>query len=207
MSLPDTASFATTTLYYFGTFNPVHLGHCLIAQTAVAWLGPKNLVWVPAGDPPHRQQQRDMIPSEHRAAMVEQALAAFPRQSVSRIELQRHGPSYTLATLEALVPKEKTPYVLIGSDALAGLATWYGAEKLASWVHWLQVPRPNAPFVERMDLAGGRVPLNTTELPMPSVEISATWLRQRLKAGLPITPWCPDVVVNYMKAHDLIAHL
>lgn len=148
--------------------------------------GFETITFIPAASPPHRQQDPDMAEARHRFKMVQLATASHPDFRVSDIELHRPGPSYTIETVEALAtnPDAVVP-MIIGSDALAGLASWHRPADLIRRMRFLQVPRPEAPWVEAVAINGQSHALRTEKINMPLLAISSTHIRSRLSAGLP----------------------
>jgi nicotinate-nucleotide adenylyltransferase len=200
--------------YYFGTFNPIHSGHLMIAQAALcqygAELGFQGVAFIPSGNPPHREHESDMLPARHRLNMVRLATASNPAFRVSDIELCRSGRSYTIETLRLLmgqgVAQAPVP-MIIGADALAGLATWHEPLALAETACFLQAPRPGYPFVSAVHIHGREIPLNTCEIEMPPLSISSTWIRDRLR-GDPsgcarLRYFLPEPVRQYIRDNGL----
>lgn len=175
--------------FYFGTFNPIHAGHLMIAQSALsqygAVLGFDGVTFMPAGNPPHRHAEDDLLAADLRFQMVRRATAGHPQFEVSDFELGLPGKTYTAETLRLLeqqgLIRFPVPFI-IGSDALAQLHTWHQPEALIDMVHWLQAPRPDCAWVDSVSLNGQRVPLHTSRIEMPPLAISSTGIREMLKA-------------------------
>ena len=125
-----------------GTFDPPHLGHLILASEAYSQLGLDRLLWVLTPDPPHKQEQI-ITPVEHRLAMVNLAIQDNPKFELSRVELDRPGPHYTLDTVESIAEKypeaDITP--IIGGDSLRDLPTWHKPKELLYACHWVGVMR------------------------------------------------------------------
>ncbi len=177
--------------FYFGTFNPIHSGHLMVAQSALTQFGTQfgfeRVTFIPAGNPPHRHQEPDMLDASLRLKMVRLATADNPAFAVSDIELHRPGKSYTVDTLHALIQqydlRQPVPFI-IGADALAQLATWHQPEQLIERVHFLQAPRPGFDFVRQVTLHSGKtLSLNTSSIQMPPMAISSSWIRQSLASN------------------------
>jgi nicotinate-nucleotide adenylyltransferase len=173
---------------YFGTFNPIHSGHLMIAQAVLQQfsesLGVRSVTFIPAGTPPHRHQQTDLLDARQRLRMVSLATADNPAFQVDDIELRRHEPSYTVETLRLLEKQGRirlpVPFI-IGADALANLSTWREPQALTDMACFLQAPRPDWGFVEHLELDGKSLPLNTKAIAMPALALSSSWVRDTLQ--------------------------
>ncbi|HUH92579.1 MAG TPA: nicotinate-nucleotide adenylyltransferase [Casimicrobiaceae bacterium] len=132
-----------------GTFDPIHYGHLRLAADVRAALGLAEVRLVPAGVPPHRPPP--VASAEDRFAMTVLGCEEFAGLAADRVEIDRPGPSYTVATLEALHRRDPSrPLALVvGSDAFAGLAQWWRWERLFTLAHFIVVERPGAPTIER----------------------------------------------------------
>ncbi len=140
-----------------GTFDPVHLGHLAIAEQAIEELGLDGVLWVPAGLPPHKTD-RVVTVARHRVAMVELAIAGNPRFRVSRVELERQGPSYSVDTVRLLTATDGPlaggePLLLLSSEALRDLPSWHEPDQLLSLARIGVIPRlgfppPSQPWIE-----------------------------------------------------------
>lgn len=192
---------------YFGTFNPVHSGHLMIAQAALRQfadkLGLECIVFIPAGNPPHRHHEADLLEARHRFNMVKLATASNPAFQVSDIELKsaqhKDHKTYTIHTLRQLIQQGKVQApvpMIIGSDALANLASWREPEALIESVCFLQAPRPGTPGVESIQIQGRAVHLNTRFIVMPMLSISSSWVREMLQ-GPDATGKPPDETLRY----------
>lgn len=175
-----------------GSFDPVHLGHVHVAETAAAVAGLDHVVWVPAARPPHKPD-RVLADERHRLAMLELALAACERpraHSIWSVELERVGPSYTVDTVEALSRERAGAgelYLLLGSDNVPGLATWREVERILRLARPLVVERTGAGREALDDLRGALGDealerLASGWIAAPPVSASSTELRERLAA-------------------------
>lgn len=190
-----------------GTFDPIHLGHLAVAQGALHLAGLERVLFIPAGQPPHKEGRR-ITAAEHRAEMVRLAIAENPLFELSTIEMDRQGPSYTILTVQAL--KAQNPdweiHFIAGMDSLEEIQTWHEYRTLLSLVRFLVAIRPG--FGGRRsdrvlrelgpDLAG-RVRI----LEIPGLEISGTDLRQRAAEGYPLRYLIPRPVIAYIETHGL----
>ena len=175
-----------------GTFDPIHLGHLVVAAQALHELELDSVVFIPAGQP---WQRPEFSPAEDRFAMTMLAAALHPGFSVSRIEIDRRGPSYTADTLEALhdfYGPGLDVSLLLGSDAAAGLPTWHRGERVLQLSRVVVAQRP-----DHDALSGVHV------LAAPELAISASDIRARVRAGRPIDFLVPADVVRYIAEHGL----
>lgn len=199
---------------YFGTFNPIHWGHLMIAQSALRQFGEafgfERVIFIPAGNPPHRSDESDMLDAALRLKMVQLAVGDNPRFQASDLELTLPGKSYTVETLRFLWGNQQivspTP-LIIGSDALAGLASWHEPEALIASAHFLQAPRPGVDFVTSVQIQGKTVPLNTSAIEMPPLGISSSWVRTALKTHGPdaVRYALPEPVRAFIRQNTLYA--
>jgi nicotinate-nucleotide adenylyltransferase len=179
-----------------GSFDPVHHGHLIVAQVATEALKLRELRFVPAREQPFKQGLHG-APAADRAVMLELAVAGSPGLSVERIELERPGPSYTVDTLEALRAREPgTSFtLLLGADAAAELGAWHRAGELPALARIVVFARPGTPIPASPLIAGS--------IEVPAIDISATEIRRRARAGAPVRYWVPDAVAEYMARHRL----
>jgi nicotinate-nucleotide adenylyltransferase len=192
-----------------GTFDPPHVGHLILAEEARTRLQLERVLFVPAGDP-WRKAGQEITPAEHRLAMVRLMLASDPYFEVSTLEVERQGPSYTVDTLEALhrqYGQGLELYFILGEDALHDLPNWKEPARIAS-LAWLAVaPRPPERGWTSADLEAATPGLSerVVPLPMPTIDISSTALRERARAGLSLRYLVPLDVEEYIRRHDLYA--
>jgi nicotinate-nucleotide adenylyltransferase len=182
-----------------GSFDPVHNAHVALAQLALAELRLDELLWIPAGQP--WQKSRTLTPAADREAMVRLAIADEPRFALSRIELERAGPSYTIDTVRALTAARPDAewFLIIGQDQYAGFHTWHGWQELLGLATLAIADRPDAAhLVDPQVLAVAHA---TVSLPM--MDVSSTDIRGRLKAGQGIDDLVPAPVARYIARHRL----
>jgi nicotinate-nucleotide adenylyltransferase len=179
--------------FYFGTFNPIHTGHLILAQSAIHQFGFKQIIFVPAGIPPHRATDSDLISASQRAQFVELSIADNPQFHMDAIELEASSPSYTIETLEKIkqsgkydLKQNKAIPMIIGSDALSHLATWHRPQDLIDSVCFIQACRPGTAYIETIRIPSTNAikqedyKLNTHLLEAPLMSISSTQVRQKL---------------------------
>ncbi|WP_369055747.1 nicotinate-nucleotide adenylyltransferase [Kineococcus terrestris] len=184
-----------------GTFDPVHHGHLVAASEVAARFGLDEVVFVPTGKP-WQKSRRDIAPAEHRYLMTVIATASNPRFTVSRIDIERGGFTYTIDTLRELA--EQRPghdlYFITGADALAQILQWKDVAELWSLAHFVGVTRPGHP------LSDDGLPMDHVSLlEVPALAISSTDCRRRVAAGLPVWYLVPDGVVQHISKHGLYA--
>jgi nicotinate-nucleotide adenylyltransferase len=183
-----------------GTFDPVHHGHLSAASEVAARFSLDEVVFVPTGRPWQKSEQ-SVSPPEDRYLMTVIATASNPRFSVSRSDVDRPGPTYTIDTLRALHEGygDAELFFITGADALAQILGWHAAEELFSLAHFVGVSRPG---YERVDLS--RFPDGAvTLLEVPALAISSTGCRARVAAGDPVWYLVPDGVVQYIEKRGL----
>ena len=190
-----------------GTFDPIHRGHLIVAGVVRERLSSAEVMLVPAGQP-WLKSERAIATAADRLAMVRLAAAGQCGLSVSTIEIERSGPSYTVDTLRALktvLPSGDELYFILGWDNLLDLPRWHKPEEIIRLCRLVAVPRigsrvPEAAALEkRLPGLSGRVIL----LDKPEIDISATVIRERVKLGLPINHLVPDAVGHYIQEHHL----
>ncbi len=196
-----------------GTFDPVHYGHLVIAEEVHAALHLSEVIFIPAGQPPHKTGH-SITETQHRLAMLELALASNPHFRISLMEIERTGPSYTVDTLRILREQsgmDTALFFIIGWDSLEELHTWYKASDILSLVTRLvAVRRPGyEEDAEYNRVLEQRLPGILQQLLVvqaPQLEISATDLRQRVAEGRPIKYQTPEAVETYIKENRLYGH-
>ncbi len=185
-----------------GTFDPIHHGHLVAASEVQAWFDLDEVVFVPTGDP-WQKSDRQVSPAEHRYLMSVIATAANPRFRVSRVDIDRDGPTYTIDTLRDLRAElpDAELYFITGADALADIFTWRDADQLFELAHFVGCTRPGYDMTPSMlgDIPHDRVTL----VEIPALAISSTDCRERAGNGEPVWYLVPDGVVQYVAKHHL----
>ena len=187
-----------------GTFDPIHHGHLVAASEVQAWFDLDEVVFVPTGAP-WQKSDRDVSPAEHRYLMTVVATAANPRFMVSRVDIDRHGPTYTIDTLRDLRAEmpDAELYFITGADALADIFTWRDADELFELANFVGCTRPGYTMD---DETLAKIPSEkVTMVEIPALAISSTDCRQRKRRGEPVWYLVPDGVVQYIAKHDLYA--
>ncbi|OLT53957.1 nicotinate-nucleotide adenylyltransferase [Cellulosimicrobium sp. CUA-896] len=182
-----------------GTFDPIHHGHLVAASEAAARFDLDEVVFVPTGKPSFKQHQH-VSAAEHRYLMTVIATASNPRFTVSRVDVDRPGLTYTVDTLRDL--REARPdaelFFISGADAIEQILTWKDADELWKMAHFVAVSRPG----HQLDVAGLPSGVVTT-LEVPALAISSTDCRRRAQDGRPVWYLVPDGVVQYIAKHGL----
>jgi len=180
-----------------GTFDPIHHGHLVAASEVAQSFDLEEVVFVPTGEP---WQKRAVTSAEHRYLMTVIATAANPRFTVSRVDIERKGPTYTIDTLRDL-QKERPDadlFFITGADAISQILSWKDAQELWSLAHFVAVTRPGHALTVSQ-LPDGDVSL----LEVPALSISSTDCRVRVGRGFPVWYLVPDGVVQYISKHHL----
>lgn len=185
-----------------GTFDPIHHGHLVAASEVQSWFSLDEVIFVPTGDPWQKSDRR-VSAAEDRYLMTVIATAANPRFTVSRVDVDRAGPTYTIDTLRDL--RQQHPdaelYFITGADALADIFTWRDADELFELASFVGCTRPGYTMdAETLDrIPGDRVTL----VEIPALAISSTDCRKRTARGEPVWYLVPDGVVQYIGKYGL----
>jgi nicotinate-nucleotide adenylyltransferase len=185
-----------------GTFDPIHHGHLVAASEVQAWFDLDEVVFVPTGQP-WQKAAREVTSAEHRYLMTVIATASNPRFTVSRVDIDRPGPTYTIDTLRDLAAgmPDADLYFITGADALAEIFTWRDAAELFSLAHFVGCTRPGYDMDRAM--LQGIPPESVTIVEIPALTISSTDCRSRTGHGEPVWYLVPDGVVQYIAKHRL----
>ncbi|SDY07883.1 nicotinate-nucleotide adenylyltransferase [Modestobacter sp. DSM 44400] len=182
-----------------GTFDPVHHGHLVAASEVADLFDLDEVVFVPTGQP-WQKSERGVSPTEDRYLMTVIATASNPRFSVSRVDVDRGGPTYTIDTLTDLGAQHPGTelFFITGADALAQIVGWRDNQRLFDMAHFVGVTRPGYQLAEA-DLPAGGVSL----VEIPALAISSTDCRDRVRRGSPVWYLVPDGVVQYIEKRGL----
>jgi nicotinate-nucleotide adenylyltransferase len=185
-----------------GTFDPIHHGHLVAASEVQSWFDLDEVLFVPTGEP-WQKSSREVTSAEHRYLMTVIATASNPRFTVSRVDIDRGGPTYTIDTLRDL--KTAMPdadlFFITGADALAEIFTWRDAAELFALAQFVGCTRPG--YEMDMTTLEGIPPERVTILEIPALTISSTDCRERTAKGEPVWYLVPDGVVQYIAKHKL----
>jgi nicotinate-nucleotide adenylyltransferase len=185
-----------------GTFDPIHHGHLVAASEVQAWFDLDEVVFVPTGDP-WQKSDRTVSPAEDRYLMTVIATAANPRFTVSRVDIDRDGPTYTrdtLRDLQAAMPEAEL-YFITGADALADIFTWRDPQELFELARFVGCTRPG--YTMDADTLAALPAERVTMVEIPALAISSTACRERARSGEPVWYLVPDGVVQYISKHHL----
>ncbi len=182
-----------------GTFDPIHHGHLVAASEVARSFDLDEVVFVPTGEP---WQKQGVSASEHRYLMTVIATASNPGFTVSRVDINRTGPTYTVDTLRDLHKEmpDADLFFISGADAVTQIFGWKDAEELWELAHFIAVSRPGHEL-SLSGLSGEHVSL----LEVPALSISSTDCRSRVARGYPVWYLVPDGVVQYIAKHELYA--
>ncbi|GAA3741905.1 nicotinate-nucleotide adenylyltransferase [Leifsonia bigeumensis] len=180
-----------------GTFDPIHNGHLVAASEVRQHFDLDEVVFVPTGQP---YQKRDVSEAEHRYLMTVIATASNPDFTVSRVDIDRHGPTYTIDTLRELraARPDAELFFISGADAVAQILDWKDAQELFSLAHFVAVSRPGHPLT-----VSGLPEEHVSLLEVPALAISSTDCRSRVSRGFPVWYLVPDGVVQYISKYHL----
>lgn len=186
-----------------GTFDPIHHGHLVAASEVAARFDLDEVVFVPTGVPWQKKGRR-VSQAEDRYLMTVIATASNPSFSVSRVDIDRPGDTYTVDTLKDLRRERGSDvdlFFITGADALSQILTWRGADELFDLAHFIGVSRPGVPLGTK-DIS--HLPAEkVTLLEVPAMAISSTDCRQRVSEDMPIWYLVPDGIVRYINKRGL----
>ncbi len=183
-----------------GTFDPIHHGHLVAASEVAAKFDLDEVVFVPTGQP-WQKMTKKVSEAEHRYLMTVIATASNPRFTVSRVDVDRPGPTYTIDTLRDLrrLRPDADLFFITGADALAQILSWKDIDELWSLAHFVGVTRPG-------HVLDGMGRTDVSLLEVPAMAISSTDCRSRVEAGNPVWYLVPDGVVQYIAKYGLYEH-
>lgn len=182
-----------------GTFDPIHIGHLLAASEAADQVGLDEVLFVPTGQS-WQKSDRNITSSDHRVAMTALAIEDDDRFTLSLMEVQRSGPSYTIDTVNELKRVEPATdiYVIVGADAIRTISTWHQSQALINDVHFIVMARAGH------GISVDEIPVkHSIVIEMPQVEISSSDIRERVRSGRSIKYLVPDNVASYIAKHHL----
>ncbi|WP_256385995.1 nicotinate-nucleotide adenylyltransferase [Leucobacter sp. wl10] len=180
-----------------GTFDPIHHGHLVAASEVAQGFGLDEVIFVPTGRPWQKQR---VSPSEHRYLMTVIATASNPRFTVSRVDIDREGPTYTVDTLRDLRARfpDDELFFISGADAVEQIVSWKDVDQLWDLARFIAVTRPG----HELSLSG-LSDEHVSLLEVPALAISSTDCRARVARGYPVWYLVPDGVVQYIAKHGL----
>ncbi|MFF0345571.1 nicotinate-nucleotide adenylyltransferase [Kribbella sp. NPDC004875] len=185
-----------------GTFDPIHHGHLVAASEVQAYFDLDEVIFVPTGQP-WQKSDRKVSPPEDRYLMTVIATASNPRFSVSRVDIDRPGPTYTIDTLRDLskLYPDAELFFITGADALAQILTWRDVDEMFKLAQFVGCTRPGT---EGLELPLDQLPMDRiTLLEVPALAISSTECRARVAKGNPTWYLVPDGIVQYIAKREL----
>jgi nicotinate-nucleotide adenylyltransferase len=187
-----------------GTFDPIHHGHLLTAEEAAVQFGLDEVVFVPTGQP-WMKEERDVSSPEHRYLMTVIATASNPRFFVSRLEVDREGPTYTVDTLREL--KEQRGgnvdlFFVTGADAVLEIFQWKDPDEILELAHFIAATRPGYDLA-RFEAEEPSRHQNVSVMNIPALAISSTDIRERVREGRPIRYLVSEGVESYIEKAGL----
>lgn len=192
-----------------GTFDPIHLAHLAVAEAARDAFGLRRVLFIPAAQPPHKPG-RDISPVEDRLAMVEAAVEGNPAFEISRLEIERSGPSYTVDTLTALceaAPGDRLALIL-SAESYSEFGSWHEPRRILDLAALVVAPRVGYADADP-DLIARQFPearVTVAFMDGPRIRLSASEIRQRAADGRSVRYLVPDAVAAYIGDHDLYQH-
>jgi nicotinate-nucleotide adenylyltransferase len=206
LSVPMTERGARRIGIFGGTFDPIHIGHLILAEEAWFQLKLDRVYLVPAGDPPHKREQR-LAPVEHRLRMAQLATADSDYIRVSRIDADRPGPHYTADMVRLVrqrVDAQVEIYFLMGMDSLSDLPSWHEADWLVQHCRLVGLSRHDVVIDwEYLNTKLPGIQERAIILEMPELEIASHTIRQRYRDGQPIRYQVPRLVEQYIREQNL----
>ncbi len=191
-----------------GTFDPIHIGHLILGEAAYEQYQLEKVLFMPAGNPPHKRERKGRAGDRERAEMVQLAIESNPHFELSLMEMQKNGFTYTYHTLEDL--RSKNPdteyYFIIGADALRDFDQWREPQRILQACHlvvairdWMSEESFDGLIARRREEFQGDVrKLNT-----PNLDVSSHYIRQMLQEGRTVRYFLPDSVLEYIEKHQI----
>lgn len=191
-----------------GTFDPIHFGHLIIAQEALSQFSLDEVIFIPAGQPPHKRN-RIITPYEHRLTMTKLAIDSNPNFSISSLENERMGPSYTIDTVKyfiELLPHGSEVFFITGADAILDIPTWKDYQELIGLCNFIAATRPGY-SLEKIKSVLHEIPTQLVNkihpMQVPLMDISSTDIRQKIFDNKSVRYQVPEKVLNYILENKL----
>ncbi|MDD5093822.1 MAG: nicotinate-nucleotide adenylyltransferase [Dehalococcoidia bacterium] len=190
-----------------GTFDPIHLGHLIIAEAVRERLGLSHITFIPSGYP-WLKSDRQITAAKHRLAMVKLAIESNPRFEMSTAEMERSGPSYTVDTVRAIrqeIGPDAKIYFIAGTDALVDLPRWKDPDRVAELCQIVGMRRPSVSEAQLTPLKSAlpKIYACIRFVDVPQIDISSSDIRERVRKGLSIRYLVPLGVETYIQEHQL----
>lgn len=193
-----------------GSFNPIHIGHLVVAEEARVRFSLDRVIFVPVGAPGYKKSAKELLDPEIRFAMTLLATASNPHFFVSRIEIDYFAKSYTYDTMKEfkkIYPEEDyNIYFISGADSVLGILTWKKPKELLSMCYFIAATRPGynlKKLKDELKKIGEECEKRVFVMKVPALSISSTEIRKRIREGLPIKYLVPEEVEEYIKKHNL----
>jgi nicotinate-nucleotide adenylyltransferase len=187
-----------------GTFDPIHHGHLVAAEEALWQFRLDAVVFVPTGQPWMKEERR-VTPAEHRFLMTVIATSSNPRFTVSRVDIEREGPTYTRDTLRAIRDEygaEADLFFITGADAVLEIFQWKDPKEILELAHVIAATRPGYD-IARFEAEAPTSHPNISVMDVPALAISSTDIRKRVQEGTPIRYLVPEAVHTYIDKWEL----
>jgi len=190
-----------------GTFDPVHNGHLILADVAEEQLNLSDMLFVPVGQP-WLKTERIITPAQHRLQMLRLALDDRPQFRISEMEIERHGPTYTIDTIKELkdgLNADDELFFILGQDSLMQVPQWHEAQDLVQLCYLAAAPRPGVkkPDLKALEAEIPGIKQRVMLMKEPKVDITATDIRERVANGLSVRHLVPEAVNRYIKEQKL----
>ena len=189
-----------------GTFDPIHHGHLVTAEAALHQFELDEVLFIPTGRP-WMKQEREVTPAEHRYLMTVIATASNPRFTVSRLEIERDGPTYAVETLQELrrtAEDNVELFFITGADAILEIFHWKDPDEVLSLAHFIAATRPGYDL-GRFEREAPTAHPNVSVMDVPALAISSSDIRERVRTGRPIRYLVPEPVEEYIRKFGLYA--
>ena len=191
-----------------GTFDPIHIGHLILAEKAYEELDLDEVWFMPSGNPPHKQNRTGRASDKQRVEMVRRAIADNPHFRLSTEEMHPDGYTYTYETLERLHKKypDQTYYFIIGADSLFNFDTWMEPERICQEAVLVVATRDHTPLKEldqQMQLLSQKYNGNFIRLDTMNIDVSSELLRSWHESGQSLRYYVPKPVISYIEKNDI----
>ena len=191
-----------------GTFDPIHIGHLILAEKAYEELALDEVWFMPSGNPPHKQNREGRASDQQRVEMVQKSIADNPHFRLSTEEMHPDGYTYTYETLERLHKKypDQTYYFIIGADSLFNFDTWMEPERICQEAVLVVATRDHTPLKEldqQMQLLSQKYNGNFIRLDTMNIDVSSELLRSWHESGQSLRYYVPKPVISYIEKNDI----
>lgn len=190
-----------------GTFNPIHNGHLVLANSAYKQFHLEEILFMPSKNPPHKEH-KNIVSDDHRLKMISLAISDIPYFTLSTVELEREGTTYTVDTLESLWKTKGSIsfYFIIGADSLFQIETWKKPEeimKLAKFIVASRYGLSNEAMNQQIEYLNHTYNTNIERIKMPDIDVSSKHIRENIKNSNSVKKYIPKAVEEYIDKYDL----